>query len=60
MRTTKDLIKILSLYPDGTEWEVMGDRILACELGIIDMEAMGDNDMSDHSFINDPKPLPIE
>ena len=45
MLTTKDLIEALSKYPDGTEWEVVGDRCITSELGVIDLEAMVGNDL---------------
>jgi hypothetical protein len=46
MLTTKDLINELSKYPEDTEWEVLGNRLMASELGIIDVEPMKDNDFT--------------
>ena len=46
MLTTKDLIAELSKYPDDTEWEVLGSRIIASEAGTIDFEPMVGNDLT--------------
>jgi hypothetical protein len=53
MLSTKDLIDQLLKYPDGTEWESLGGRCIASELGIIDMEPMAGNDLSKHNKTKD-------
>ena len=55
MLTTKDLIEALSKYPDGAEWEVVGDRCIASELGVIDLEAMVGNDLGSATTGSDVK-----
>ena len=47
MLSTKDLIDQLSKYPSDAEWESLGGRCIASELGIIDMEPMVGNDFSE-------------
>ena len=46
MISTMDLIEALKKFPTNTEWEVVGNRCIACEYGVIDLESMVGNDMS--------------
>ena len=55
MISNKNLIDQLSKYPNDTEWQSLGRRCIACELGIIDMEPMTGNDLST-PFCNLPTP----